>query len=132
MMLYLNFINNYFILLFIHFLTFLSVKPNERPQVFGFKPRYRVGDTLSMTCFVNNTFPAANLTWFINGKRVIIYQKISKSYVIWLSYLIKHIFQIVTLFLNTFRLTITQQLRTKSLYHQKLGCKLPNHCYPFS
>ena len=52
------------------FLKFISVKPNERPQVFGFKPRYRVGDTLSMTCYVNNTFPAANLTWYINGKRV--------------------------------------------------------------
>ena len=49
----------------------ILVKPSERPQVFGFKPRYRVGDTLSMTCYVNNTFPAANLTWFVNGKRVI-------------------------------------------------------------
>lgn len=46
------------------------VKPKDRPQVFGFKPRYRVGDTLGMTCYVNNTFPAANLTWFINGKRI--------------------------------------------------------------
>jgi len=46
------------------------VKPEDRPSVVGFKSRHRVGDTLSMTCYINNTFPAANLTWFVTGKRV--------------------------------------------------------------
>jgi len=46
------------------------VKPEDRPSVTGFKTRHRVGDTLQMTCYINNTFPAANLTWFVTGKRV--------------------------------------------------------------
>ena len=50
----------------------ISVKPEERPSVVGFKPRHRVGDKLHMTCYINNTFPAANLTWFVAGKTVII------------------------------------------------------------
>ena len=48
----------------------IAVKPEDRPSVVGFKSRHRVGDTLSMTCYINNTFPAANLTWFVTGKRV--------------------------------------------------------------
>ena len=51
---------------------YVSVKPEERPSVVGFKPRHRVGDKLHMTCYINNTFPAANLTWFVAGKTVII------------------------------------------------------------
>ena len=46
------------------------MKPEERPTVSGFKTRHRVGDTLQMTCFINNTFPEANLTWFVSGKIV--------------------------------------------------------------
>ena len=30
----------------------------------------RVGDTLKMKCYVNSTFPSANVTWFVNGKMV--------------------------------------------------------------
>ena len=52
--------------------SYISVKPEERPSVVGFKPRHRVGDKLHMTCYINNTFPAANLTWFVAGKTVII------------------------------------------------------------
>ena len=55
----------------------ISVKPEERPSVTGFKPRHRVGDKLHMTCYINNTFPAANLTWFVAGKMVIIQLSIS-------------------------------------------------------
>ena len=36
----------------------------------GFKPRYRVGELLEMQCFINNPYPAANITWFINGMAV--------------------------------------------------------------
>ena len=57
---------------FDHFFCFglFSVKPEGRPTVSGFKTRHRVGDTLQMTCFINNTFPEANLTWFVSGKIV--------------------------------------------------------------
>ena len=48
----------------------VAVKPEDRPSVTGFKSRHRVGDTLQMTCYINNTFPAANLTWFVTGKMV--------------------------------------------------------------
>ena len=51
-------------------ILYFAVKPEDRPSVVGFKSRHRVGDTLSMTCYINNTFPAANLTWFVTGKRV--------------------------------------------------------------
>ena len=51
-------------------LHYFPVKPEERPQIVDFKARHRVGDILSMTCLINNTFPAANLTWFVTGKRV--------------------------------------------------------------
>ena len=51
-------------------LIYIAVKPEDRPSVTGFKTRHRVGDTLQMTCYINNTFPAANLTWFVTGKRV--------------------------------------------------------------
>ncbi len=46
------------------------MKPTSRPLVSGFKPRYRVGDTLNMTCELRETFPAANITWFVNGQKV--------------------------------------------------------------
>ena len=47
-----------------------KVKPVGRPLVVGHKSRHRVGDTLKMDCYINNTFPSANITWFINGKMV--------------------------------------------------------------
>jgi hypothetical protein len=48
----------------------VPVKPSEAPLVVGLKTRYRVGETLEMQCFINNTYPAANITWFINGMAV--------------------------------------------------------------
>ena len=36
----------------------------------GFKPSYRVGDVLNMTCSLADTFPAANITWFFSGDKV--------------------------------------------------------------
>ena len=47
-----------------------TVKPASRPLVTGFRPSYRVGDVLNVTCVVADTFPAANITWFISGERV--------------------------------------------------------------
>ena len=47
-----------------------AVKPTSRPTVEGFKPTYRVGDVLNMTCSLADTFPAANITWFFSGDKV--------------------------------------------------------------
>ena len=52
-----------------------AVKPESRPVIVGeYKggtgPRSRAGDTLKMKCYVNSTFPSANVTWFVNGKMV--------------------------------------------------------------
>ena len=52
------------------FNSFPAVKPTSRPTVEGFKPTYRVGDVLNMTCSLADTFPAANLTWFFSGDKV--------------------------------------------------------------
>ena len=46
------------------------MKPTSRPRVEGFKPTYRVGDVLNMTCSLADTFPAANITWFFSGDKV--------------------------------------------------------------
>ena len=48
----------------------IAVKPVSRPLVTGFRSSYRVGDVLEAKCVVADTFPAANLTWFISGERV--------------------------------------------------------------
>ena len=57
----------------IYQINFFSVKPSEAPLLVGFKSRYRVGETLDMQCFINNTYPSANITWFINGIAVTSY-----------------------------------------------------------
>ncbi|XP_071747493.1 uncharacterized protein [Lepeophtheirus salmonis] len=51
------------------YLTVL-VQPADRPEVIGFKNTYQVGEKLNMTCSLKNTFPSANITWFINGNRI--------------------------------------------------------------
>jgi len=48
----------------------ILVKPTTSPTVRGFKPTYRVGDVLNMTCSLADTFPAANLTWFFSGEKI--------------------------------------------------------------
>lgn len=53
----------------------IAVKPESRPVIVGeykggTSPRSRAGDTLKMKCYVNSTFPSANVTWFVNGKMV--------------------------------------------------------------
>ena len=40
------------------------------PLITGSKGRYNVGDNLSLNCSMAGTWPAANLTWYINNKKV--------------------------------------------------------------
>ncbi len=51
-------------------MDYVSVKPSDAPVLVGLKPRYRVGETLEMSCYINNTYPAANISWYINGVTV--------------------------------------------------------------
>ena len=61
----------------------ISVTPESQPVIVGHHHlsssvkeggkrglHVRVGDTLKMKCYVNSTFPSANVTWFVNGKMV--------------------------------------------------------------
>ncbi|KAI4456002.1 beat protein [Holotrichia oblita] len=52
--------------------SFLQViiPPIDDPKITGIKNRYRIGDYLKTECKSRNSFPAANLTWFVNGKDV--------------------------------------------------------------
>lgn len=44
--------------------------PNEDPKMTFEKKALTSTDTLKTTCTVGTSFPAANITWFVNGKRV--------------------------------------------------------------
>lgn len=59
-------------LLYVIELMFLQVviPPIEDPKITGIKHRYRVGDYLKAECKSRQSFPAANLTWFVNGQDV--------------------------------------------------------------
>lgn len=46
------------------------VKPDARPSLSGLRPHYRVGDVTNATCVVKDTFPTANISWFINGDKI--------------------------------------------------------------
>ena len=53
--------------------VFISVSPSARPSVTGIQPHYKPGDTINITCSSQHSFPAANLSWFVNGNKVNIY-----------------------------------------------------------
>ena len=50
--------------------TFCSVSPQTRPQVTGLQSHYKPGDTVNISCLCPSSFPAANISWFINGNKV--------------------------------------------------------------
>ncbi|XP_063232235.1 uncharacterized protein LOC134536449 [Bacillus rossius redtenbacheri] len=43
--------------------------PEEGPRITGGRPRYQVGDTVSVNCTSGRSKPAAQLMWFINGQQ---------------------------------------------------------------
>eukprot|EP00090_Calanus_glacialis_P017519 TRINITY_DN27267_c0_g1_i1.p1 TRINITY_DN27267_c0_g1~~TRINITY_DN27267_c0_g1_i1.p1 ORF type:complete len:311 (-),score=17.10 TRINITY_DN27267_c0_g1_i1:434-1366(-) len=45
------------------------VSPSSRPHVTGLQTRYKPGDVLNITCLSADSFPAANISWFINGNK---------------------------------------------------------------
>lgn len=47
--------------------------PNEEPRILLEKKTLLANDNLKATCTVGTSFPAANITWYINNKKVIVY-----------------------------------------------------------
>lgn len=45
--------------------------PNEEPRMILEKKTLMASDNLKATCTVGTSFPAANITWYINNKKVI-------------------------------------------------------------
>ncbi|XP_050309506.1 uncharacterized protein LOC126745611 [Anthonomus grandis grandis] len=41
--------------------------PRHDPQITGLKTRYRLDETIKANCTSQGSYPAANLTWYING-----------------------------------------------------------------
>ncbi|KAL1491236.1 hypothetical protein ABEB36_011862 [Hypothenemus hampei] len=41
--------------------------PKKDPQIDGLKTRYKLEDVLKANCCSEGSYPAANLTWYING-----------------------------------------------------------------
>ena len=52
----------------------VAVSPSSRPLVRGLAPlgHYKPGDVVKLTCSSPDSFPAANISWFINGNKVVI------------------------------------------------------------
>lgn len=44
--------------------------PNDEPRIQVEKKVLSAMDNLKATCTVGTSFPAANITWYINGKKV--------------------------------------------------------------
>lgn len=44
--------------------------PNEEPRMILEKKTLMASDNLKATCTVGTSFPAANITWYINNKKV--------------------------------------------------------------
>lgn len=41
--------------------------PQTDPYITGLKPRYHVGESLRANCTLEESYPAANITWLQNG-----------------------------------------------------------------
>lgn len=42
--------------------------PDKGPVIVGSKPRYQIGDAVSVNCTSSQSKPAAKLSWFVNGE----------------------------------------------------------------
>jgi len=45
------------------------VSPSSRPVIHGMQTHYKPGDVVNISCVCPNSFPAANISWFINGNK---------------------------------------------------------------
>ena len=57
-------------------MTVISL-PERIPVISGLpklKPHFNIGDRVNINCSCHNTFPPANLHWFINNKQVLLSQ----------------------------------------------------------
>jgi hypothetical protein len=46
--------------------------PDGDPAVFAEKQKYSLGEKIRANCTSRASYPAANLTWFVNGQQVLI------------------------------------------------------------
>ena len=64
-------------------MTVISL-PERIPVISGLpklKPNFNIGDRVNINCSCHNTFPPANLHWFINNKQVLLSQS-AKGFVV--------------------------------------------------
>lgn len=52
------------------FLDYVAELPSENPSVYTEKNKYSLGEKIRANCTSPPSFPAVNLTWFINGQMV--------------------------------------------------------------
>lgn len=45
------------------------VSPSSRPLIEGMQAHYKPGDLVNISCISPDSFPAANISWFINGSK---------------------------------------------------------------
>lgn len=43
--------------------------PDSGPDILGGQPRYNIDDRVNVTCISRESFPAADLSWYINGEK---------------------------------------------------------------
>ncbi len=43
--------------------------PKGGPDIMGGQPRYNVNDKVNVTCVSRDSYPAAELAWYINGEK---------------------------------------------------------------
>ncbi|XP_034942048.1 cell adhesion molecule 3-like isoform X2 [Chelonus insularis] len=48
---------------------YVAKLPTQRPEIYGFIRKYKVGDTLRVNCTSGRSKPAANLTWYVNDRQ---------------------------------------------------------------
>ncbi|XP_023334267.1 uncharacterized protein LOC111705820 [Eurytemora carolleeae] len=46
------------------------VEPTTQPEINGIEANYKSGQNLHLTCISKDTYPAANITWYMAGRKV--------------------------------------------------------------
>merc|ERR1712107_202222 len=46
------------------------VEPVKQPVIVGVEPMYKPGQFLKLSCISENTYPAANITWYLDGEKI--------------------------------------------------------------